>query len=79
MRPKKINRPEEDFNYKMDLLTEAAKADFYITKEEEDLERILFKLDSEQKMLFIELIDKLKKIETLKIDLLLKTIASKYD
>lgn len=71
---KKVERV--DYDYKMDLLTEAAKLDFYITQSEDDFIRILRRLDDDQKLLFIELIDKLKEVETLKIDLLLKTIAT---
>jgi len=74
---RKVKNPDADFEYQLHLLFEAATIDEKIDKSINDMDRLLNKLDDDQKMLFIELIDKLKEIETLNVDLLLKRIATK--
>ncbi len=73
---RKVKNPDADFEYQIHLLFEAA-TDEKIDTVNEDMDRILSKLENSQKMLFMELILKLKEIETLNVELLLKKIAVK--
>lgn len=66
-----------DHKYKFMLLNEAANIRDRINRSEDNLNRILDKLDDDQKLLFIQLISELKNIETLNVEYLLKTIAVK--